>query len=372
MTDGNRVFYLKVVGISFFLLVTYWLGESCLHAHFFPKDTFSSHLFPKDSNTVWMRIDSLLLLLLFLFISLHCFKQNHLLSEKLLLFKIAVDNLRQGCLITNHENKIVYINKQYEEISGYHYHEVVGQNPNVLSSGKQDKIFYKNLWKALSKQGFWEGEIWNRNKLGELYPEWISIFAIKNAHGKIQYHVGIFSDITSEKAAEEKIKHYAYHDPLTQLPNRRFFLDNLNYMIRLAKRQSKKIALIFIDLDHFKVINDKHGHLVGDQFLCAVAKKIQDNIRSSDIVSRFGGDEFVILLYNVDSKEAAKMVAQKILTDFENSFIQIGEQKFKATLSIGGAIYPDDASDADALLHYSDRAMYRVKKTTRHNILFHE
>lgn len=284
----------------------------------------------------------------------------------------ALHIMREGCVITNHLNEIVYVNSRYEQLSGYKLNEIKGKNPSILSSGKQDKSFYKKLWLTLSQKGYWEGELWNRKKSGELYMEWVHISVIRDEKGKAVYYVGVFNDITSQKKMEEQITHYAYHDPLVNLPNRRLFVELLQQAAKLANRKKEKIAILFLDLDKFKLINDQFGHSVGDQFLCEVAKRICQAVRESDIVSRFGGDEFLIALLNIQSKENAVLLANKILSDFDECDVEINSHCFKIKASIGGAVYPDDLDDVKTLIQYADQAMYRVKKQNGHNVCFYE
>lgn len=264
-------------------------------------------------------------------------------------------------LITDHENKIIFINQRYTEITGYTGDEVIGKNPNVLSSGKQDKAFYKELWDTLHSTGYWEGEIWNRKKSGELFPEWINISVLKNKNGSPINYIAIFSDISFKKEAEEKIIHYAYYDPLTNLPNRRFFIEQLKQAIVLSKRNQQKPTILFIDLDDFKKINDQFGHAVGDVYLCKVAHLMKSKLRESDIVSRFGGDEFVLLLSNIQSKETALKFSQQLLTHLESSMIQVENNQLFVKASIGSAIYPDNGVDAESLIRYADMEMYEIK-----------
>lgn len=314
---------------------------------------------------VWMRVVvSGLFILMALFLA-YMFILKIIYKRRVQVAFEALEVMREGCLITDSDNRIVYVNKRYEEISGYSLKDVLGKNPSVLSSGRQDKAFYEALWASLHEKGYWEGEVWNRKRSGELYPQWTNISVVKGFRGKIRYHVGVFSDITSKKAAEEKIKRYAYYDPLTDLPNRRFFVERLTQMIKVAKREQQMLAVLFLDLDHFKPINDEHGHLVGDLFLKAFASLIQSQVREVDTVSRLGGDEFVVLLFNVGSKSNAKGIAQKILAACHAQPICVNNLEFPVSVCIGGAMYPEHASDSKALSSLAIKVCARCRRVIR-------
>jgi len=295
--------------------------------------------------------------------------------QELELIDIALKLMPEGCLITDETNTIVYINAYYSKLTGYAEHEVLGQNPSILSSGRQGEDFYREMWSTLEKDGVWEGEIWNRRKSGALFPEWLKIRAINIAREKSKsrtYHVGVFSDITVRKNYEKEITQYAFYDPVTALPNRRLFLERLEHALFVAKREKQKLAVLFLDLDHFKDVNDNYGHLIGDQLLCAVAKSIKAVLREVDTLSRFGGDEFVILLPNVDSKDAVGQFLERLFLALKTFSLVIESQKISIQASVGGAQYPDDATDTEALIKCADTAMYAVKNTTRNAFLFYE
>lgn len=274
----------------------------------------------------------------------------------------VLDAIGHAILITNKKNQIIYINRHYSEITGYSPEEVIGKNPNVLSSGKQDSAFYQQLWKTLHSEGHWEGEIWNRKKSGELFPEWMNMSVIKDQDDLCLYYIGTFSDIAIKKEAEEKILHYAYYDPLTDLPNRRFFEEQLKEQIALFKRNKQKIAVLFIDLDDFKKVNDQFGHQIGDLYLCQFANLIKNQLRESDILARLGGDEFVIKLPDIKSEEIVKEYCQLLLFKLESTPISIEKNLFTIRMSLGHAIYPDDGLVASSLIECADRRMYKIKQ----------
>lgn len=209
MRIKNKLFfYCRAFWIGFLIATVYWFLEAFIHSFVFHSGAFTSQLIPENSNEVWMRVFTATLFIFSTLILAYFIRERFDLMAELHLSNQALHVLREGCVITDNHNEIVYVNPRYEEISGYKLSEIKGKNPNILSSGKQDKSFYQDLWSALLKEGFWEGELWNRNRSGKLYIQWINISIIKNPNGKIAYYVGIFKDITSQKKMEEKIKYY--------------------------------------------------------------------------------------------------------------------------------------------------------------------
>lgn len=352
--------YLNALIIGLSLCILLWLIESFIHVYIFHEGSILSQLFPTDKDELWMRF-LITIWLLLCSLSVTYFHRKTKLSNTSNLAYQILHGIGNAALITNGENKIIFINQRYTEITGYTWDEVVGKNPNVLSSGKQDKDFYKQLWDTLQLKSYWEGEIWNRKKDGELFPEWINISMVRDINEKPLYYIAIFSDISFKKEAEEKIIQYAYYDPLTNLSNRRFFNAQLRQAIVLSKRNREKLALLFIDLDDFKKISDKFGHTVGDKYLCKVANLMKAQLRESDIASRFGGDEFVLLLPNMQSKEAALELSKQLLFKLETAMIKIENNQLFIKASIGCAIYPDDGLEAESLIQYADERMYEVK-----------
>jgi len=290
-------------------------------------------------------------------------KQN---EQSLRLAAAVFESSREGIIITApNTGHILRVNTAFTAITGYQPEEVVGQNPSILASGKQGTEFYQKLWNTLLSSGQWQGEIWNRRKNGELYPEWLSISSIRGPTGKIEYFVAIFNDITERKRAEDKIIHQAYHDALTNLPNRVLFKDRLEQSLAFALRQKhKKVAVLFIDLDRFKLVNDSLGHDAGDQLLRQFAQRLRENVRQSDTVARLGGDEFTILLPDADHVDEAMAVADKMLAALKHPF-DIGGQEIFVTASIGISMFPDDGADAKTMMKNADAAMYRVKEQGR-------
>ncbi|MDO9371362.1 MAG: diguanylate cyclase [Gammaproteobacteria bacterium] len=272
-----------------------------------------------------------------------------------------LENIMDGVLITDAHKNIEYVNPAFCTITGYSAEEVIGKNPRILKSGHHDEVFYKNMWTSLARSGQWQGEIWNRRKNGEAYPEWENIVIIRDDAGSITNYVAIFSDISTLKHAERRFQHLAHHDALTGLPNRLLFEDRLQQTLAQASRQGQMVALLFIDLDNFKPINDTQGHAVGDQMIRIAAERLTGCVRSADTVARLGGDEFTALLANIARVADVELVAQKILEVIARAFV-IGGHELFTTASIGIALYPADGSDAETLLHHADSAMYRAKQ----------
>ncbi|HSR73888.1 MAG TPA: diguanylate cyclase [Sulfurovum sp.] len=274
-----------------------------------------------------------------------------------------------GVLITDKNNHIVHVNDAFVDITGYTLDSVIGKDPRILKSGQHDRHFYQKIWDHLSINGYWQGEITNRKKNGEIYIEWLSINAIKNAQGKIENFIGIFSDVTHQRKDAHDQAYLATHDPLTGLSNRLLFNDRLEHAINHAERFDKCISIIFCDLDNFKPINDTYGHSVGDKILKHVGNSLQEIFRKNDTVCRFGGDEFVILVEDLNSFEYLDEILQRInqLTAtpciIDGNTIHIG-------ISIGASIYPDDGLERETLIKAADSAMYQAKNSGKNRIAY--
>jgi diguanylate cyclase (GGDEF)-like protein/PAS domain S-box-containing protein len=290
-------------------------------------------------------------------------------NERLQLFVKMFDNSGEAIMITDVQRNIIAVNPAFCMITGYAEEDVIGKNPGFLNSGRQDGKFYQEMWRTINETGMWQGEIWNRRKGGEIYPEWLSIGTVKNPLGQIINYVALFSDITKRKEAEAHIEHLAHYDSLTQLPNRALFADRLKHALVTGVRHRKKTALLFLDLDKFKSVNDSVGHLAGDLLLQSVANRLKLCVRESDTICRQGGDEFLILVPDVVGPEDAEKVAIKIIDAMKESH-QIGDRKLHITFSIGISICPDDAADDEMLLRHADDAMYVAKESGRNNYKF--
>ena len=293
-------------------------------------------------------------------------------NERLELFSKMFHGSGEAILIADAQRHIVAVNPAFAEITGYSAAEVMGKNPNILSSGKQSAEFYQTMWASIYEAGQWQGEIWNRRKNGEVYPEWLSIGVVRNHKGELINFISSFSDITTRKAAEQKIEFLAHYDALTRLPNRALFADRLDLALLATGRNEKKVALLFLDLDKFKNINDTMGHLAGDILLQSVAERLKSCVRESDTICRQGGDEFMILLPDVDNADDVENVAKKIITAMESPHpIAIDGQDIVVTFSVGISIFPDNAEDSETLIKCADAAMYRAKAQGRNNYQFY-
>lgn len=273
----------------------------------------------------------------------------------------------EAILVTDADQSILSVNRAFSCITGYGESEVVGRRPSVLSSGRHDASFYQRMWEKLHVDGHWQGEIWNRRKNGEIYPQWQTITIVRDPRGRIANYVAVFADITERKSAEAHISHLAYHDPLTSLPNRLLLSDRLDQALRGADRAGKRVGVLVIDLDHFKAINDRFGHSAGDALLQDVARRLAAAIRDSDTVSRVGGDEFVVVLPGLNHAVEARLVGEKMLTLLAPAF-EIAHASVPISASIGVSVYPDDGVRMEDLLEHADAAMYQSKMTGRNAV----
>ncbi|QOP40448.1 EAL domain-containing protein [Sulfurimonas marina] len=290
-------------------------------------------------------------------------------EKELLLSSKVFSNMTDGVVITDSAQHILKVNNSFCKTTGYTEKELLGKSPNLLSSGWHDKEFYKQMWEEISGKGSWQGEIVDRKKNGETYISETSIVAIKK-DDEITNYIAISSDISHKKEQEQIINNLAYYDALTKLPNKILFQERFENYVSLAKRHQKQIALLFIDLDNFKNINDTLGHLVGDQFLKDAAMRIKSILREEDTVGRFGGDEFAILVQNWHSLSSLGTLAQKIIDIFKQPFL-LESTEFFSGASIGISIYPDDAQTYDEMVRLADTAMYHVKNQGKNNYEFY-
>lgn len=274
------------------------------------------------------------------------------------------DNTNEAIFITDSNNKIINANQAFTHITGYSLSDVIGRSPSLLSSSKHDEPFYQNMWESLLKEGCWNGEIWNKHANGTTYPAAISISVIRDHQGNIDHHFAVFSDITEKKQTEEMLFDQAYKDILTGLPNRRMCLQRLEQSMLTSKRSKLAFAVLYIDLDHFKEVNDSFGHTKGDQLLIEVASRIKSRIRDTDTLCRLGGDEFTVIINEIHEAQVVERVAQNIIDAIKKPFL-LDTDKAYVSCSIGITLYPEDASDITTLLKNADQAMYMAKKTGR-------
>ncbi len=269
-----------------------------------------------------------------------------------------------GIIITDKRGIIESVNPKFTQVTGYSEVEAIGQSTKLLSSGRHSADFYNHLWNELQHNGYWQGEIWNRRKNGQVYPEWLTITGIYDDDGEIAQFAAIFSDITDRKKDEERIRRLAFFDDLTGVANRRLFQDRLEQAISNAQRHQHRLAVLFLDLDMFKRINDSLGHLIGDEVLKVVAGRLAHTVREGDSVARLGGDEFTVMVPEVDSMEGLMVLAQRV-NESVSEPISVGNHELYISTSIGISIYPDDGLNPEDLIKNADAAMYRVKADGR-------
>lgn len=297
-------------------------------------------------------------------------QQQRIAAIKLEQAATVFEYSKEGIMVTDARNNIISVNRSFIEITGYTAEDVIGKNPRILSSGMQPAEFYERMWATIAETGSWQGEVWDRRKSGEVYPEALTIIRVKNDDGAIINHLAIFSDISERKMAQERIQQLAHYDVLTGLPNRVLFSDRLEQAIISAQRNHTQIALLFLDIDRFKQINDTLGHGVGDRLLQNVGQRLLSCVREQDTVSRQGGDEFIVVLSDAGAA-GAELVAQKILQSILHPYV-IEQHDLRITASIGIAVYPDHAQDSESLIKYADVAMYQAKESGRNCYLsFH-
>lgn len=285
-------------------------------------------------------------------------------KEKLRLSSLVVENSSEAMLVTDENNHIIAANPAFTTITGYQLDEIKGQNPSIFKSGKHDQSFYQDLWGKLNTQGRWQGEIWDKRKNGEIYAKWLTIDTIKEPDDSISRYVALFSDITSKKASEKIIWTQANFDSLTGLPNRHRFLVRLEEEINQANQNSTSFALLLIDLDKFKEVNDTLGHDIGDLLLKIASKRIINCVRESDTVARLGGDEFTVILSNISELEDINRITENIISLLAQSY-QLNDEVVHISASIGITMYPQDANSKEALIKNADQAMYAAKNQGR-------
>jgi len=290
-------------------------------------------------------------------------------EQKLRLIGELLGRTAEAIMITDAGARIVYVNRSFTKVTGYTLKEVSGKTPRILHSGRQTAEFYAHLWKCINASGRWQGEIWNRRKNGEIYPEWLSITAVRSSAGKVENYLAIFSDITLRKREEQELYELATHDTLTGLPNRFFFSERFMHAMARAKRAGHLVGLLYLDLDRFKPVNDSLGHKCGDRLLQTVARRIKRSVREEDTIARLGGDEFAVILEHLSRPRDAAATARKLLRALARPFLLEGHNA-SITASIGITVYPLDGDDVETLLKRADGAMYRAKTERRNDYRF--
>ncbi|MGD8309380.1 MAG: diguanylate cyclase, partial [Chromatiales bacterium] len=274
----------------------------------------------------------------------------------------VMETAMEGVMVTNPTAVIETVNPAFSEVTGYSAEEAVGRPASILKSGRHDPAFYAKLWKAISGEGRWAGEIWNRRKSGEVFPELLRITAIRDEQGAISHFVGVFSDITHFKLNETRLEKLAYSDALTGLPNRIVLMDRLGRAVARARRDGESLAVYFLDLDGFKEVNDRFGHLNGDRLLQTIARRLVAAVRDEDTVARLGGDEFALILRSAEADDpAAGAVADKLRLAVSEEPYALEGASVRVSVSVGVSRYPKDGEDPELLLRRADEAMYRAK-----------
>jgi len=281
------------------------------------------------------------------------------------------DNTTEGLIITDLQAKVIGANPAFYSISGYSEADIIGKNPRMWRSDKHDSFFYQNIWSSIKEVGHWQGEIWNRRKNGDVYPAWLTINSVKDEFDqKTINYIAIINDISSLKESQQRAEFLAHHDPLTQLPNRRLFNARLEHAMQRAHRDDSKLAILFIDLDNFKTINDGLGHPIGDKVIQKVGQNLNLLLREQDTVARIGGDEFILILEDIENVEDVASIVGKIHADFKQP-VEIDGNELHVGASIGVSIYPDDGIDVVSIVTNADAAMYRAKEKQKGSYCFY-
>jgi len=295
--------------------------------------------------------------------------KRRLAEDALYLYANAFEYSGEAMLISDRDNRIVAINPAFTQLTGYTIEDLRGQNPRVLASGHTPQETYQTMWASLNEAGFWQGELWDRRQSGETYPKWTSISVIRDDKGEITHYIANFTDISEQKAAQERIHRLAHHDSLTSLLNRFSLESRLEQALLSARREGGQLAVMFIDMDRFKIINDTLGHHAGDKMLVEVAQRLQSAVRESDIVARLGGDEFVVVLTSMETGLVAASIAGKIVHMLSQPY-HVANNELHSSPSIGISIFPADGEDVETLMKNADTAMYHAKDHGRNNFQF--
>ena len=351
-----------LLSVSWLLLADHLLNS-------FLDDSAQLARWQRVNSYVWVGVSAGLIFLararLFSFLGMGArLRRQRLDQERLRQAAVVFDCTREGVLVSDHNGVIVHVNPALVKITGYAPEEVLGQRPNMFKSGHHGPEFYQAVFESLEKTGEWHGEIWNRRKSGEIYPQWQTIRAVRDSKDQITHYVAVFSDISAIKNTQSELMRLAHHDPLTDLPNRLLFTDRAEQALAYAQRHKSGCALLMIDLDHFKIINDSMGHNVGDLLLKAVGERLTAVFGKGFTVARLGGDEFAVLVENCTQVAQAAGFAQQVLEVMKGAFIIETHQLF-ISASVGISLYPNDALNAEQLLRNADSALFKAKSAGR-------
>ena len=334
---------------------------------------YLDHYYEQQHSATRYRTLLFLAAILMLAYAIYAYYRMREEEQQLRIAATAFDT-QEGIMILDTDRRIVRVNRAFESISGYSAEEAVGRTPDLLKSGLHDAEFFRKRWEILAHDNYWQGEIWNRHKDGKIYPVWLTTTAVTDANGRVTHYVSVFTDITLRKEAEEQIHQLAFYDPLTQLPNRRLLVDRLRHTMTAGTRKLDHGAILFIDLDNFKLLNDTRGHAVGDLLLTETARRLQDCVRGGDTVARLGGDEFIVMLegLGVEAEQAAaqaRAVVEKIRNSLNQSY-RLGEIEHHSSCSIGISLFRDHEITVEDLLKRADTAMYEAKASGRNALRF--
>lgn len=353
-------------GLVYLLASSFWIGLTHRILIEFLDNPTDLHRWLQMRVYVWVALSALLISLICAR-SAQAHQQQQPLKEnreRLRQAAAVFDCTREGVLVTDAKGLIVHVNRAFMEITGYQCEDVMGQQPSLFKSGRHSSNFYQQMFQTLEHTGEWSGEIWNRRKSGEIYPQWQTIRVIHDDRGHLSHYVAVFSDISAIKDSEHELAHLAHHDPLTDLPNRLLFTDRAEQALASAQLHKRGCALLLLDLDHFKIINDSLGHNIGDQLLKLVGERLSALFGPGVTLARLGGDEFAVLAENCSQVVQAAALAQRMLDVMKQPFIFDGHQLF-ISASIGISLFPNDALSAEQLLRNADSALFKAKSVGR-------
>jgi diguanylate cyclase (GGDEF)-like protein/PAS domain S-box-containing protein len=282
------------------------------------------------------------------------------------------DNVQEGIVITDLGGNILAVNPAFRTITEYAESELLGQNMRLLGSGRQNRAFYDGMWASIHTTGSWQGEIWNRRKGGEVYPQWLGISTVRDDHGEPTNYVGLIADISRMQHAESHLLYLAHHDALTGLPNRALLALRLRHTIERAQREETRCAVLFLDLDGFKIVNDQLGHQAGDELLQLAAARMKQRIRDIDTLARLGGDEFVLVLESISARSDVSQVAQALIEQLNTPFRLASSREVSIGTSIGISLFPVNGTDAESLVRHADAALYEAKVAGRSTWRFYD